>query len=138
MRKHYDFSKGVRGSPYTHRLAQLRKLRADPDQEIPPLTPAQIRELRRRLRDADDRTRFILVKYLTPKAPFYYNVSYDTYAVNHPGHATIFKRRAAAIAVQGAVGRHLKVIRCRVNARDELVLSSLPKSSRGRSRKGAA
>jgi hypothetical protein len=44
MRKHYDFSKGVRGSPYAHRLAQLRKQRADPDHEIPPLAPAQIRE----------------------------------------------------------------------------------------------
>ncbi len=91
-----------------------------------PLTKSQIRELERRLRDADDRTRYLLVSSLAPSCTLYYDVSSDNYVMNEPARATLFKRRQGAVAIQNTLGARISVVRCRVDARDALVLSSLP------------
>jgi hypothetical protein len=129
MRKEYDFSKAVpfkegrrlrRGS---HGLAPAH----DADAEVAPLTRAQIRELDRRIKDSMDRTRYLLVSAMTPRFVLYYNVSEDTFEHNNARHATLFKRRAAADAVRRHLGDRVQLVRCRANARGQLVLASIPK-----------
>lgn len=108
---------------------------AAPDDPFP-LTKPQIRALERRLRDADDRTRYLLVSSLAPNFTLYYDVSSDNYAMNEPTRATLFKRRQGALAIQGTLGAGVAVVRCRVDARDALVLSSLPARCVRRPRRG--
>jgi hypothetical protein len=54
------------------------------------LTPAQRRELQRRIDDLDDPTRFLLVSQLTPRFALYYNVTDDVYVMNDPKGGTLF------------------------------------------------
>ena len=107
------------------------------DVEEAPLTKAQIRELERRIKDSEDRTRYLLVSVFGPRFVLYYNVSEDTFGMNDPRYATVFKRRAAAKAVKGQMRDGIRVVRCRVNKSGQLVLSSLPKFRGGLLGKGA-
>ena len=114
VRKEYDFSEGVRGrarvrSPKQRgaacRMAKSRQSDSIDDE----LTPSQIRELRRRMADFDDVTRYLLVSQMGPRFALYYNVSDDVYAMNNPRGATLFKRLKAALAVKAllyAPGRY--------------------------------
>lgn len=97
------------------------------EQEVAPLTRAQIRELERRIKDSKDRTRYLLVSVMTPRFALYYNVSDDCYGHNDPRYATLFKRRAAAEAMREQLGRGVQLVQCRVNGRGQLVLRSIPK-----------
>lgn len=124
MRKHYDFSKGTRGNPYAERLSRSRD--QGESAEDFPLSQSQIKELERRIRDSDDRTRYFLASVMTPRFILYYNVAEDNYGMNDPDHAILFKRRPAAAAIQSLIGNRIKIIRCRVNRVGRLVLSSLP------------
>jgi hypothetical protein len=102
MRKEYDFSE-----------ASLLK--------------QQRREIDRRVSDVEDRARFILVNPLGPRSTLYYNVSDDCYALNEARSATLFKRRQAATAIRDQLDGSVKVVRCRVDAKGRLVVSSNPK-----------
>ena len=97
-----------------------------------------MQELDRRVKDLHDRTRYLLVSAFSPKFALYYNVSEDTYGMNEPVHATLFKRRAAALAVKRLLGGGVEIARCRVDRRGRLVLNSLaaPTRKRRRTRKG--
>lgn len=86
-------------------------------------------------KDIDDRARYLLVIKFAPSFLLYYNVSMDTYAMNDPSFATLFKRRAAASAVQKLLGRGVHVVRCRVDLSDALVLRSLPAKFRASRRR---
>ena len=46
------------------------------------LTPAQMQELRRRVADVDDVTRYLLVSQIGPRFALYYNVADDVYVMN--------------------------------------------------------
>jgi hypothetical protein len=98
------------------------------------LSPAQVRELEKRIKDLDDRTRYLLVSILGPSFVLYYNVSEDTYGWNEPAHATLFKRRKAAQAIAQLLGDKDSVVQCSVNKRGELVKKtlSLPRAARKR------
>ena len=96
----------------------------------PGLTRAQMRELDRRVKDLDDRTRYLLVSSFSRRFALYYNVSDDTYVMNAPAHATLFKRRAAAQAIRQMLGGRIAIAQCRVDRRGRLVLKSLPVRSR--------
>ena len=100
--------------------------RADPADDPPPLTPAQIRELKRRVLDLRDRTRFLLVSAFTVRTAFYYDVSRDTWGMNDPSLGTLFKRRATATAVQQLLRDGVQVVRCRVDNHDRLIKKSVP------------
>jgi hypothetical protein len=63
---------------------------------------------------------------MAPRVILYYNVSEDTYGMNEPGHATLFKRHAAATSVRQLLGDRVRIVRCRVDKRGRLVLRSLP------------
>jgi hypothetical protein len=67
----------------------------------------------------------LLVSGFSPRFALYYNVSEDTYGMNEPTHATLFKRRAAAIAIRRMLGSRVEIVRCRVDRRGWLVLNSL-------------
>lgn len=82
------------------------------DADVAPLTRAQTAELNRRLADASDPRRYLIVSRLRPGTRFvlYYNVSDDVYAWNEPESGTLFKRRAAAKLIQGKLGRGTEVL----------------------------
>lgn len=71
------------------------------------LTPGQIRELKRRVKDMDNPVRYLIVSEFGPRFTLYYNVSDDTFAHNNPAGGTLFKRRAAAESIR-------KLLRSRV------------------------
>ena len=98
-----------------------------PDQtEDWPLTASQIRELNRRVDDLNDRTRYLLVSLFTRRLVLYYDVSRDVWAANDPAAGTLFKRRAAAAAIKALLRDSVRIVRCRVNARERLVKGSVP------------
>ncbi|MBI3634960.1 MAG: hypothetical protein HY216_01920 [Candidatus Rokubacteria bacterium] len=118
MRKEYDFSEGVprraRAHPPEQRgaassMATYREANSVDNE----LTPAQIRELRRRAADLDDVTRYLLVSQMTPRFALYYNVSDDVYVMNDPRGATLFKRHKTALAVKALLGGSMRILRCK-------------------------
>ena len=69
-------------------------------------------------------TRYLLVSTFGPRFVLYYNVSEDTYGMNEPVHATLFKRRAAALAIKRLLGGRVEIVRCRLDRRGRPVLNS--------------
>lgn len=93
----------------------------------PPLTRSQIHELKRRVSDIEDRTRYMLVSVCSTKHVLYYDVSEDVFAMNAPSSGTLFKRQSAAIAIQYLLRNRVEIVRCRVNRRGRLIKSSIPR-----------
>src|SRR5688572_4569646 len=97
-------------------------IKTKPDQpEDWPRTGSQSRELNRRVDDLNDRTRYLLVSPFTRRFVLYYDVSRDVWAANDPTAGTLFKRRAAAAAIKALLRKSVRIVRCRVNARDRLI-----------------
>ncbi len=69
-----------------------------------PVSPASLRELKRRLKDARDPTRYVIVSAFGPRFLLYYNVVDGAYPLNDLSHATLFKRLAEARAVMACLG----------------------------------
>lgn len=84
--------------------------------DVPDLTPAQNKELLRRLADSKDPRRYLIISRMLPGARFvlYYNVSDDVYAWNEPGGGTLFKRRKAAELIQRTLGRGKEILEVKV------------------------
>lgn len=127
MSKRYEFSRHARRAGPVTRVGRGRGARGAGRvaEDEPPVTRAEMQELDRRVKDLHDRTRYVLLSALSPKFMLYYSVSEDTYGMNEPAHATLFKRRAAAIAIRRMLGGGVEVVRCRVDRRGRLVLNSL-------------
>lgn len=100
---------------------------ADDDFE---LTKAQLRELDRRLADAKDPVRYLIEGGFGPKFRLYYNVTDDVYVMNDSVHATLFKRRNAAVAVQKLLSGGKRIIRCTTRRRKGQVIPVLPSRKR--------
>jgi hypothetical protein len=100
--------------------------------DVDPLTPAQVRGLRKQIKDMDDPARFLIVSGFTRRMTLYYNVSSDTFGMNDPTMGTLFKRRAAAEVVKGLLSSGVEVLRCRVDRRGRLIKSSVPPASLAR------
>jgi len=92
------------------------KKRATAPEDVPDLTPAQTKELLRRLADSKDPRRYLIISRLLPAARFvlYYNVSDDVYAWNEPEGGTLFKRRKTAVLIQRGLGRGNEVMEVKV------------------------
>lgn len=127
MRKEYDFSKAKRRryAEATDRPASRAARTSGGAEEDFELTGPQLRELDRRVRDADDRTRFLIAGALARRFILYYEVASDTYVMNDPLGATLFKRELAARAVMATLGSDCQLIRCRVDRAGKLVKSSV-------------
>lgn len=91
----------------------------------PPLTAAERRELERRIKDADDPRRYLLVAATLPWFSLYYEIQEDAWLIDDPRRATLFKRRAAALAIRDLMKPGVFVVPCTVDARGKLVLSSI-------------
>jgi len=133
MPRDHDFSRD-RGRHAPGRRSRPKPLGPVDNSDDWPLTKAEIRELDRRLADTRDRTRYLLTSVFGPRFALYYNVSGDMYGMNDPRYATLFKRRAAALAIKRLLGSGVQVLRCRVDRRDRLVLRSVPKPRARRNR----
>ena len=81
------------------------------EDDLEPLSPAQIRELRRRIRDSRDPIRYMLVSEFTRRFILYYNVSDDVYAMNDPSGGTLFKRLKTAQTVKKLLGRGTAIVK---------------------------
>ena len=101
------------------------------------LSPAQLRSLRRRLKDARDPTRFLLVSRFSRRFALYYNVSDDVYVMNDPLGATLFKRRRTALAVERLLGPRVQLVRCTTRLHKGARVPMLPPKARApRKKKG--
>ena len=136
MKNQYDFSRSARRNREAGRVARhgrdSEKSVAEDDDA--PLTRTQMRELDRLAKDSRDRTRYLLISSFNPRFALYYNVSEDTYGMNEPIHATLFKRRAAALAVKRLLGSGMEIVSGRVDRRGRLVLNSVAVQTRKRRR----
>ena len=133
MKKEHGFSGGVRGSVSGGgRIIKPRKVKAGRtiSDDDTPLTKAQIRELRRRMADLKDPVRYLIVAQMGPRFALYYNVTDDLYGMNDLTYATLFKRRAAALAVRRLLGRGTRVIECTTKRRKGLRVPVLQAKSR--------
>ena len=81
------------------------------ENDLEPLSPAQIRELRRRVRDSRDPIRYMLVSEFTRRFILYYNVSDDVYAMNDPSGGTLFKRLKTAQTVKKLLGGGTSIVK---------------------------
>jgi hypothetical protein len=99
--------------------------RASKADENPPLNAAERRELDRRIRDADDPRRYLLVSATLPWFSLYYEIEQDAWLIDDPSRATLFKRREAARAICELLRPGVHVVPCTVDARGRLVLSSI-------------
>ena len=138
MIKEYDVSARVRGSVSGGRqIRKSRKVKAGRtiSDDDAPLSKAQIRELRRETADLKDPIRYLIVSEMGPRFALYYNVTDDLYGMNDLAYATLFKRRAAALAVRRLLGRGTRVIQCTTKRRKGLRVPVLQAKSRQR-RKG--
>jgi hypothetical protein len=112
---------------------------AETDTDIEPLTKAQVREIERRIRDLDDPIRYLLVSDLGPRFKLYYEISDGVYVMNEPTQATLFKTRAAAVAVKTTLGPGIKIVRCRTRMRGGKRVPVLPQRAQpSKGRRSAA
>jgi hypothetical protein len=102
-----------------------------------PLPPALTRELKRRMKDLHDPTRYVVVSAFSPRFLLYYSLSNDTYSMNDFTHATLFKRPSIARAVMGSLGSGHVLMKVRMKKGGGLTrvtpLRELLRSSRSRS-----
>ena len=91
------------------------------------LSAAERRELDRRIKDLEDRTRYLLASSIGSKITLYYNIADDTYSWDEPKSATLFKRKAAAQKIRTLLGSGVKVLECQVDKRGLLVKKSIAK-----------
>ena len=68
------------------------------------MSPAFLRELKRRLKDARDPTRYVIVSAFGPRFLLYYNVADGAYPLNNLPDATLCTRLAEARAVMARLG----------------------------------
>lgn len=99
------------------------------EDEHSPLTAAQHRQLEAQIRYMKDRSRFLLVSTIGGRIVLYYDVTSDTYVMDDPRSATLFKRRAVAAAVMRCLGKGIEVRACKVDRADNLIVSSIAKSA---------
>lgn len=81
------------------------------EEDLEPLSPAQIRELKRRVRDSRDPIRYMLVSEYSRRFILYYNVSDDVYAMNDPAGGTLFKRLKTAENVKKHLGKGTSIVK---------------------------
>ena len=81
------------------------------EEDVEPLSAAQIRELERRVRDSRDPIRYMLVSEFSRRFILYYNVSDDVYAMNDPSGGTLFKRLKTAKSVKRLLGGGTSIVK---------------------------
>ena len=115
------------------KLAQLAKTPiAHNDDDLSELSPRELRILKRRLADAEDRTRYLLASFFSKRFALYYMLADDVWIMNQPKRATLFKRKTAAMAIRALLGPNTSLVKCRVDARGGLIVASIEQPKRMR------
>ena len=91
-------------SPASKNIGQV----SDEDLSI---SPEWVKEIKRRVREAENPICYIITSALSRRFVSYYNVSTDTYAVNNPEHGTLFKRQEVAACVAEILGPGYAVVK---------------------------
>ena len=81
------------------------------EEDVEPLSPRQIRELDRSIRDSRDPVRYLLVSEFSRRFILYYNVSDDVYVMNDPSGGTLFKRLKTAQLVKKLLGKGTSIVK---------------------------
>lgn len=76
-----------------------KKPRPDEDADVPPLSAKEIAELKRRVADMEDPTRYVIVSAFSPRFCLYYLPESGNYIMNEIPPEAMFKRKAEAEAV---------------------------------------
>lgn len=101
-------------APEDSTMTRRRTEKEEPlEEDLEPLSPELIRELKARMKDADSPIRFMVVSRLTSKWRLFFDVSNGTYCADIET-GTLFKRRAFAEAIaeslrDGRDGSHVAV-----------------------------
>ncbi len=90
--------------------APSASLKPRPVKDEEPLSPALIRELKRRIRDSSDPVRYMLVSEFSRSFIHYYNVSSGMFAMNEPSGGARFKCREAAESVKKLLGKGISIV----------------------------
>ena len=83
----------------------MKRERPKPDDEFPLLTKRQLAELERRVADAMDLVRYVIVSSFLPKFSLFYCPSDGMFVMNEIPDTALFKRKAEALAVAQALER---------------------------------
>lgn len=76
-----------------------------------PLSPEWIKEIKRRVREAEDPIRYMIASEFSRRFVLYYNVSSDSFVMNSPEHGTQFKRRKIAERVAQFLGQRYALVK---------------------------
>lgn len=76
-----------------------------------PLSKEWIEEIKRRVREAEDPIRYMIVSEFSRRFVLYYNVSSDSFVMNSPEHGTLFKRQEIAEGVARLLGKHHALVK---------------------------
>src|SRR2546425_12584733 len=106
--RHRKHGASARRSGTSRRQTPMARIN---DAEVEPLSPAQIRELDRRIRDSRDPIRYMLVSEYSRRFILYYNVSDDVYAMNDPAGGTLFKRLKTAKNVKKLLSKGTSIVK---------------------------
>jgi hypothetical protein len=80
--------------------------------DLPPLTKGELAELKRRIADSDDPTRYVVVSPFSKRFCLYYCAGDGHFIMNEIPDEALFKRRAVAVAVARVVeGRRRRRLR---------------------------
>jgi hypothetical protein len=106
--------------------------RPKPNDEFPPLTKRQLAELERRVADAMDLVRYVIVSSFLPKFSLFYCPSDGMFVMNEIPDTALFKRKAEALAVAQALergqrqgARELQVIQVKKTKRSVHILEEV-------------
>jgi len=103
---------------------RVRPTRTRTSEQVPPLSKAWQREIKRRIKDSDDPRRYVIVSVLLPRGrrpwELFYDVSTDCWAMDLSG-ATLFKRKKTAQAVADVLGDRYKLEQVRVTKAGKII-----------------
>jgi hypothetical protein len=110
----------------------VKRERPKPDDEFPPLTKRQLAELERRVADAMDPVRYVIVSSFLPNFSLFYCPSDGMFVMNEIPDTALFKRKAEALALARALecgqprrARGLQVIQVKKTKRSVHILEEV-------------
>jgi hypothetical protein len=110
----------------------VKRERPKPDDEFPLLTKRQLAELERRVADAMDPVRYVIVSSFLPKFSLFYCPSDGMFVMNEIPDTALFKRKAEALALARALkcgqpkrARRLRVIQVKKTKRSVRIIEEV-------------
>jgi hypothetical protein len=111
------------GRPKSAQMKAISRALSQKEADSPRLTKRQMTEIKRRIADSDDPTRYVIISAFTKRFCLYYRVSDGDFIMNE---IPLFKRRAEAVAVARVIER-----RRRRRVRRSLQVIAVRKTKKG-------